>query len=64
VIYVSYRGIFELTEAVTRSPGTDTEFSDQYFRCSPVLETGHPGYQWVNNTLFDSKGRMSVRCGL
>ena len=36
--------------------GEDVEPSQYYMRTHARLETGHPDYQWVNNTLFVGVG--------
>lgn len=59
VILMSYRGALEVTEAIKRAPqGIATDFDDQYYRCTPRLETGSAAYAWVNHTIFVSRGRL------
>lgn len=61
IIYISYQGLLQLTEAVmTAAAGTevDTGFEDQYFRTAPRLETGDERYRWVNQTMFVAQGRF------
>jgi hypothetical protein len=61
VLYLSYFGVLELTETVmtaTQTMAEETEFDDQYFRTTPRLETGDTRYQWVNQTVFVSRGRL------
>lgn len=62
VIYVSYRGLLQITDAVGRALAGDegTDYADQYWRTTPRLETGDPRYGWVNNTLFVAEGRVGV----
>jgi hypothetical protein len=60
-IYISYRGILELTEAaMTAAAGADVEtaFGDQYWRVTPRMETGDERYRWVNQTMFVGQGRF------
>lgn len=60
VIYAQYGGLLELNERVlaAMAPGGSTDFSDQYFRTTPELETGDERYAWVNTTLFVGEGRL------
>ena len=47
--------------------GEDVDPSQYYMRTHARLETGHPDYQWVNNTLFVGVGgrlKSSVRLSL
>ena len=47
--------------------GETVDPSDYYMRTHARLETGHPDYQWVNETLFLGVGgrlRSSVRLSL
>ncbi|MDP6219779.1 MAG: DUF3237 domain-containing protein, partial [Alphaproteobacteria bacterium] len=39
--------------------GEDVDPSQYYMRTHARLETGHPDYQWVNNTLFVGVGGRS-----
>jgi hypothetical protein len=59
-IYVSYTGLLEMNDAVTAATLGDgsTGFDDQYFRTTPILETGDERYGWVNTTLFAARGRI------
>jgi len=36
--------------------GESVPFSDYYMRTAIRLQTGHPGYQWVNRSLFLGAG--------
>jgi hypothetical protein len=61
IIYISYRGLLELTEGVMGVLGGGDEptgFGDQYFRIAPQLECGHSDYAWVNQTMFVGEGRV------
>ena len=56
-------------EAVMKriAAGEDVDPADYYMRTHARLETGHPDYQWVNNTLFIGVGgrlKSSVRIAL
>jgi len=59
VLYIAYTGLLEMNDAVQRAlAGGETAFDDQYFRTTPVIETGDARYAWVNTTLFVGRGRM------
>ncbi|MCV7289745.1 DUF3237 domain-containing protein, partial [Mycolicibacterium wolinskyi] len=61
VIYMSYQGLVEVTEAAADALGgatTGTDFGDHYFVTTPRLESGHPKYKWVNQTIFVGQGRI------
>ncbi|HSM67005.1 MAG TPA: DUF3237 domain-containing protein [Ilumatobacteraceae bacterium] len=60
VIYAQYGGLLELNEATmgAMATGGATGFDDQYFRTTPILETGDERYAWVNTTLFVGEGRL------
>ena len=55
-------------EVMTRvAAGEDVDPSEYYMRTHARLETGHPDYQWVNDTLFLGVGgrlKSSVRLAL
>jgi len=60
-IYVQYRGLIEITPAISAILGGErgeTDFGDQYFFTHPRLETGDPRYAWVNHTFFIGQGRF------
>lgn len=59
-IYVQYFGVIEYNAAVHAANAGErsTEYSDQYFRTAPRLETGDERYAWVNRTLFVGEGRL------
>jgi hypothetical protein len=59
-IYVSYFGLLELNAKVAAflERGEGTEFSDQYFRTAPRMETGDERYAWVQQSLFVAAGRL------
>lgn len=66
IIYLSYQGLLQLTEAVMSVAGgaeVETEFDDQYFRTAPRLETGDERYRWVNQVMFVARGRL-IRGGV
>ncbi|MEO1061166.1 MAG: DUF3237 domain-containing protein [Actinomycetota bacterium] len=56
VLYISYGGLLQLTEAFT-TPGAETQFDDQYFRSTPVFETGDERYAWLTTSVFVGRGR-------
>ncbi|MDX2378688.1 MAG: DUF3237 domain-containing protein [Acidimicrobiia bacterium] len=59
VLYVSYTGLLEMNEAVQQAlSGAESQYDDAYFRTTPLIETGHPDYTWVNTTLFVARGRF------
>jgi Protein of unknown function (DUF3237) len=66
VIYASYSGHVEMSEAVQAAIGTGggTEFGDQYMRAAVQLETGDPRYAWVNHTVFIYQGRFAPDSGV
>jgi hypothetical protein len=59
-ILMTYRGLIEWNAAVKRATasGSDTEFTDHYWRTTPFLETGDERYAWVNQSLFVARGRL------
>ncbi|HEX5608632.1 MAG TPA: DUF3237 domain-containing protein [Solirubrobacterales bacterium] len=59
-IYVQYFGVVEYNDAVHAANAGErsTDYSDQYFRTAPRLETGDERYAWVNRTLFVGEGRL------
>lgn len=61
VIYAQFRGVIEMNEAVSQALalGQETQFDDQYFRMVPWLETGDPGYSWMNQAAFLGMGRFT-----
>jgi Protein of unknown function (DUF3237) len=60
IIYVCYLGVVQMNEAVQQAvlAGKGTEYTDQYFRTAPRLETGDSRYAWVNQSLFVAEGRF------
>ena len=61
VIYMSYQGLVEVTEAAAGALGggtTGTDFGDHYFITTPRLESGDPKYAWVNQSIFVGQGRI------
>ena len=65
-IYAQFPGIIELTDDVQMAfaQGQGTDFGDQYFRVTPILETGDANYGWVNQSLFVGEGRFIDGFGL
>jgi hypothetical protein len=59
VVYMSYRGVLELNEAIQQAlaPGAETGFDDQYFRTTPQFETGDARYRWLTQSVFVARGR-------
>ena len=63
VIYGYYGGLLEFNGAVmqaSQSAEGETGFDDQYFRTTPRFETGHDGYQWLNQAVFVARGRLTA----
>lgn len=61
-IYVSYLGVLELNDVATAAlldPEVETTFDDQYFRTTPRMECGDERYEWVNQTVFVARGRLT-----
>lgn len=60
VIYMSYFGLVEMNQVVQQAiaAGKETQFTDQYFRTAPRLETGDARYAWVNQSMFVGEGRF------
>jgi hypothetical protein len=62
ILYVSYVGLIEMNQKVQQALAAGergaTEYSDQYFRTTPRIESGDPKYAWVNQTLFVAEGRL------
>lgn len=59
------RGPAEVMKRI--AAGEDVDPSEYYMRTHARLETGHPDYQWVNDTLFLGVGgrlKFSVRIAL
>jgi hypothetical protein len=65
-IYAQFPGIIEMTDEVQLAlmHGHGTDFADQYFRVTPVLETGDQNYRWVNQSVFVGEGRFIDGFGL
>lgn len=65
-IYAQFPGIIEMTHDVqlALTQGQATDFTDQYFRVTPRLETGDPNYAWVNQSVFVGEGRFIDGFGL
>jgi hypothetical protein len=66
LLYLSYRGLLEQTEAVARAIATsgETSFEDQYFRISLEVETGDPRYAWLTHSALIGRGRLCAGPGV
>jgi hypothetical protein len=60
LLYFSYRGLVEPTEAVARAVASqgETSFDDQYFRISLQVETGDARYAWLTRSALIGRGRI------
>ena len=61
-IYLSYVGLLEMNERVMAAAldaESETSFDDQYFRTTPRMESGDERYEWVNQTIFVARGRLT-----
>jgi hypothetical protein len=60
LIYVSYRGVLKIDQALVQRviAGEDVSPSEYYFRTSPRFETGHEKYAWLNSTVCVAYGRF------
>ena len=56
VLYMTYGGLLEFNEVSSRQ-GVDTQFDDQYFRTTPIFETGDERYAWMTTSLFVGRDR-------
>jgi hypothetical protein len=59
-IYTRYTGLCEPSAAVAAAMtagGPETQFDDQYWRVTPVFETGDERYAWLNQSVFVARGR-------
>jgi len=62
MIYVEYVGLLELNDkssAAMTDRSLETSFDDQYFVTTPRMECGHERYEWVNQTVFVARGRLT-----
>jgi Protein of unknown function (DUF3237) len=59
IVYMTYRGVLELNEAVqaAMAPGAETAFGDHYYRTVPEFETGDERYRWLTQSVFVARGR-------
>ena len=60
LVYTTYRGLCEPSETVAAAMaghGPATRFEDQYWRVTPVYETGDERYAWLNQSVFVARGR-------
>jgi len=63
LVYLTYDGILQLTDAAVAAagtPGVESGWDDQYFRTSPRFETGAPQYTWLQQSMFVARGRLSL----
>ena len=60
LLYFSYRGLIEPTEAVVSAmrSGAETAFDDQYWRVSIEVETADPRYRWLSQSALIGRGRI------
>ena len=60
IICASYFGPAEANDKLKRAFGAcePTDFGDQRIRTHWLLETGHPDYAWVNQSVFVGEGRF------
>ena len=60
ILYMSYLGIVQMNDVVQKAVGAGqgTRYEDQYFRTALRIETGSPGYAWVNQSLFVAEGHF------
>ena len=59
IVYMQYRGLIELNEAVHAAinSGRECQFDDQYCRVIVQLETGDERYRWMHQRIFLAQGR-------
>jgi hypothetical protein len=59
-LYVTYTGVLELNDAITRALGGtgETQFGDNYFVTQLRIETGAPKYAHLNYAVAIGEGRM------
>jgi hypothetical protein len=59
-IYVQYPGLLEMNNLAVSAleTGSETDFSDHYFRTTPRFETGDERYLWLQHHIFVSEGRF------
>jgi hypothetical protein len=60
ILYLSYGGVIEPTEALARAiaTGGETSFDDHYWRVALTIETGDPRYAWLTQSLLIGRGRI------
>lgn len=58
LIFMSYRGIRHSSPEVARqlARGEKVDPADYYFRTTPVFETSHEKYEWLNNIVTVAVG--------
>lgn len=64
-IYVHYHGVLKVDEAGGKvldgaSDAKSTQYGDQEWFASPVIETDDPACKWVETCLFVGQGRFIV----
>jgi hypothetical protein len=62
LILVQYVGLLELNEVSSQAMvdrTKETTFDDQYFVTTPRMECGDDRYEWVNQTVFVARGRLT-----
>jgi hypothetical protein len=62
IIYVSYRGILDISPAVWEriGAGEDVPASEYYLRGLPMFETGSEKYDWLNKIVAVSVGKQEA----
>ena len=60
ILYLSYGGVIEPTEALARAiaTGGETGFDDHYWRVALTVETGDPRYAWLTRSMLVGRGRI------
>jgi hypothetical protein len=60
ILYLSYGGVIEPTEALARAiaTGGETGFDDHYWRVAVGVETGDPRYAWLTQSMLVGRGRI------
>jgi hypothetical protein len=66
LLYMSYRGLIEPTEAVMSAVTSagETTFDDQYFRIWLQVETGDERYRWLTQSALVGRGRIRAGRGV
>lgn len=60
ILYISYGGVIEPTEALARAiaTGGETGFDDHYWRIALTVEAGEPRYAWLTQSMLVGRGRI------